>query len=399
MVQHTQTHTKGARRESVAGIASKIAIESRRKSEVGLVGASGGSRGNKVSKSKRGSNSSASGSEALPPSRKTRVNSLPGLSVPISTSGGGRALTREALPPVAQTPSCALTPFESTQIEREDYKNTLTSSASARRGSIGSFTSSSSTMSWYASKLHHKSSFDISECGRLGSLDAHLPSLNLHQYGVDQSNYHRPRHPLSPARSSHSEDEEDSDELGYSYSRRDDRQRQSWGVDSLSLCTLPPLRNLESAGFRSMRLPPISSSSYRPRSISYGCLSNSERYISKARRLSLADLEAPIYETKQVVDHSTQAQQAQFEGIDVSEDEIHALEAFGELWSQGRDIEMDDHRSLPMSKETVIKEECEQLVAPLPGLDNGRRSPRGKDMKFSWLEDHKLNAGIAMELD
>ncbi|KAF9364329.1 hypothetical protein BGX34_001867 [Mortierella sp. NVP85] len=408
MVQHTQTHTKGARRESAAGIASKIAIESRRKSEAGLLGPSGDSRGgNKVSKAKRGSTSSASGSEAHPPSRKTRVNSLPGLSVAITTSSRGRGLAKDALHPVAQTP-CALAPYEtSTQGERADinYKKSQIPSVSARRSSIGSSTNSSSTLSWYASKLHHKSSFDISPYGRPGSLDAHLPPLNLRQYeyAMDQSNYHRPRHPLSPARSSHSEDEEDSDEQGYSSMprpRRDDYQRQSWNgiVDSMSLCTLPPLRNFESSGSQSMRLPSISSSGYRSRSISYGCTPNGEHYASKARRLSLADLEAPIYDTKKVVDHSNQTQQAQLEGVDVSEEEIHALEAFSELWLQGRDIEMDEHQPFT-SKGAVIKNESEQLVPPLPGLDTDRRSPRGEDMELSRLQDNKLTASIAMELD
>ncbi|KAF9988360.1 hypothetical protein BGZ65_006809 [Modicella reniformis] len=407
MVQHTQTHIKGARRESAAGIASKIAIESRRKSEAGLLGTSGGIRGgNKAPKAKRGSISSTSGSEALPPGRKTRVNSLPGLTVAITASGSsrGRDLIKEALPPTARTPSSrALTPYES-KIERED-KNQIPS-ASARRSSIGSSTGPSSTLSWYASKLHHKSGFDITPYGRHESLDAHLPPLNLRQYefAMDQSNCYRPRHPLSPARSSFSEDEEDSDELDYSSrqrSRRDNRQRLSWSgmVDSMNLCTLPPLRSFDKTGSQSTRLPSITLSGYRSRSISYECHPNSERYASKTRRLSLADLETPIYQTKKVVDHSTQTQQAPFEGVDVSEDEIYALEAFSELWSQGRDLEMDDHQCSSMSKGAVIKSEFEQLAPPLPGLDTGRRSPRGEDREFSRLQDSKLIVDIAMELD
>src|SRR5690349_11327561 len=107
MVQHTQTHTKGARRESSAGIASKIAVERRRKSDAGLLepalattaaAASGGSNNNtrpvtKTPKTKRSSISSASGSEAQAATRKNRIHSMPLLNLNLSESNDNHNIT------------------------------------------------------------------------------------------------------------------------------------------------------------------------------------------------------------------------------------------------------------------------------------------------------------------
>ncbi|KAF9344385.1 hypothetical protein BGX26_004432 [Mortierella sp. AD094] len=420
MVQHTQTHTKGARRESAAGIASKIAIESRRKSEAGLLNVpTSSTRGaSKAPKTKRSSISSASGSEAVQASggRKNRLHSMPLANVenlsPVQnkeydlSKGGLTTTTTSSLSPLA--------PYEPSIKDSKRIRKQSQTLPTSRRASMGSSSSSSTTLSWYASKLHHKSSTDSNDqFGRRGSLDTHLMPLNLRQYdyAMDQPSY-RSRHPLSPDRSSHSEDDgEDSDEMDFSVpcSRRDDR-RWPWGgmVNSMNNCTLPPLRASNDAT-QSMRLPSISSSGYRSRSISYEYHPDQPHGL-KSRRLSLADLEAPIYESKKVVDHSIQTQQAQFEGIDVSEDEIHALEAFGELWSQGRAFGKDEPQqqqlesspsppSLSLSKGPVVKSEYDSFEQLVPGLDMGRRSPRRENTGFSRSQDMKLALEMAMDLD
>jgi len=208
------------------------------------------------------------------------------------------------------------------------------------------------------------------------------------------ASFGRPRHPLSPDRSSNSDDEDaedgeeddEEDEMDRSYRpmQQDNRRdRQPWGgmVDSsMDHLTLPPLRGGESGHLHQSngRLPsfghPSSSSRYRSHSLNFDYpphlqhhnnhqhhqqphqhyqhhhreQEHREAYAPKTRRLSLADLETPIQETKKVVhqsfvhggdDASALKAAAAFEGgVDVSEDEIQALEAFGELWSQGRDV-------------------------------------------------------------
>ncbi|KAI8594534.1 hypothetical protein EDD21DRAFT_330232 [Dissophora ornata] len=434
MVQHTQTHTKGARRESAAGIASKIAAESRRKSEAGLLGSSEGARGvSKASKAKRGSTSSISSFEVqqIAATRKSRIHSMPVIAAAAPSSlvdsHRERTLTKET---ASNHHSSRVHAYEASTRTSQDsnkiHKKIPKTLVRGRRASVTSSTSTSS-LSWYASKLHHKPSLDgtsssSSSFGRQGSLDAHLPPLNLRQfeYAMDQSSFRRPRHPLSPDRSSHSEDDDDEDEdsdgMEYSTmqhhhrSRREERQRQQqqqqqhW--DSVALCTLPPLRSPTSSDAHPMRLPSISSSGYRSRSISYECHIEGESYAPKVRRLSVADLETPIYETKKVVDQSIQAQQAQFEGVDVSEKEIYALEAFGELWSQGRDVGMEDLQlsssfSSSSRRASVMKSEFDQ---PVPGLDDRRRSSRGvvgagEDMDFYRPLDSKITMEMTMDLD
>ncbi|KAK5823463.1 hypothetical protein F5H01DRAFT_136720 [Linnemannia elongata] len=423
MVQHTQTHTKGARRESSAGIASKIAVESRRKSDAGLLepalattaaAASGGSNNNtrpvtKTPKTKRSSISSASGSEAQAAARKNRIHSMPLLNLNLSESNDNHNITAIVKEDDSSTPPSPLSgafTSSSNKIQSKDSgkgrKKAKVATVSQRKGSVGSSSSSSTSMSWYASKLHHKSSADhgLGHFGRRGSLDAHLPPLSRYpfEYSMDPSDYHRPRHPLSPERSSHSEDDEDSDDMGSSLSQRSRRHQASWGgmVDSMDNITLPPLRSSEGFSNHSTRLPSITSG-YKTHSGSFGRRHDREPYAPKSRRLSLADLEAPIYKTKKVVDHSIQVHQAKFEGVDVSEDEIQALEAFGELWAQGRDMGMDEvapssstTASSSSALRSVIKSEFSQ---PTPGLDHGRRSPRATDDKdFSLLS-------TAMDLD
>ncbi|KAF9918097.1 hypothetical protein BX616_010247 [Lobosporangium transversale] len=457
MVQHTQTHTKGSRRESVAGIASKIAIESRRKSEAGLLGSQ--TRGaSKVPRSKRNSVSSTSGrdSQTLIGGRRSRVNSLPGLSIALPTDVSGDRDHERIVPKKGSSTGLEFA-STSAKISLKDKSKlreksqTIPASKSLRRGSLESITSTSSTssstaLSWYASKLHHRSSVDVgalggytySQYGRThGNLDAHLPPLNLSQYEYQmdcQPTHHQARHPLSPDRSLHS-DEEEVDDDGINVNSELDYinravhhqywQHHPWGsmVDSTTSqhLTLPPLRENMSSACESLRLPPISSPTfgYRSRSASLGNRSDEELSTndsSKVRRLSLADLETPIYETKKVVDHSIQSEQALFEGVDVSEDEIHALEAFSELWSQGRDVAIDDAASLPtlstqqlsmsrppqaqpyttisvaMKAEPMIQDFKDEVGQVVPGLDTGRRLPRIRS-------DSMFAVDTAMDLD
>ncbi|KAG0207441.1 hypothetical protein BGX28_001322 [Mortierella sp. GBA30] len=458
MVQHTQTHTKGPRRETSAGIAHKIEIDRRRKSEAGLLGSSVGSsgtgarKGGNATKSKRGSVSSVSGSEAHARSttslvRKNRVNSMPVLNTITSSSssssrneGRNSSVMGNDSKKHPSISSSALKPYDDLSMTSQGNnkggksrglsQQSTAPSTSLRKASLGSSSSSSSsTLSWYASKLHHKSSLDqgmsSSFAGSHGTLDAHLPPLNTyaHDYTVvgDQSHYRRrARHPLSPDRSSPSDDDEDEDEgsdetesSATQYSRRNisyrQHQQQMWGgmCDSLENCKLPPLRNSIGDGITSSslsyyptRLPSIMSSSssiHRSQSMSHYHDYRQDRkpYAPKVRRLSLADLETPIHETKKAVDQSIQIHQAKFEGIDVSEDEIHALEAFGELWSQGRDIDTDELPqpqpqprsqsqsqklqssspllfSVPMMVGSEIKSEVEQ---PILSMDDRDRCP------------------------
>ncbi|KAF9950055.1 hypothetical protein BGZ70_001524 [Mortierella alpina] len=422
MVQHTQTHTKGARRETSAGIAHKIEIDRRRKSEAGLLGTPTGPRsGSKVTngaKPKRSSIASMTGPEAHAKStlvRKNRVNSMPVISSAMSSSprGEGRSFTKRDSDSASYVDSSSRHGDDRTTTR----KPSLVRSASMRKGSLGSSSSSSSTLSWYASKLHHKSSLDqgLDGYGRHGNMDAHLPPLNSHVYDYtrEQSRYLRTRHPLSPDRSSSSDDEdEDSDEADSSstqHSRRSSYKHQSWGgmVDSLDSCKLPPLRDpSDSTGSSySTRLPSIMSpSGYRSHSISHhhGYRQDRKPYAPKVRRLSLADLETPIHETKKAVDQSMNIQQAKFEGIDVSEDEIHALEAFGTLWSQGRDVDMDE-QPLPQpqpssSMDPVVKREFQQPTPPeTDGYDD---LPTGRHVKDSeLLTPQEAMSGTHMDLD
>ncbi|KAF9286248.1 hypothetical protein BGZ68_003087 [Mortierella alpina] len=423
MVQHTQTHTKGARRETSAGIAHKIEIDRRRKSEAGLLGTPAGPRsGSKASsaaKPKRSSVSSLTGPEAHAKStltRKNRVNSMPVISSVTTSSsrGEGRTLTKGDADSASR--SYADLSTRNGDDKSRTRKPSLVRSASMRKGSLGSSSSSSSTLSWYASKLHHKSSLDqgMDTYGRHGNLDAHLPPMNsyVHDYTREQSRYQRPRHPLSPDRSSSSDDEdEDSDEAVSSstqHSRRNGYKQQAWGgmVDSLESCKLPPLRNPSdsAASPYATRLPSIMSpSGYRSHSISHhhGYRQDRKPYAPKVRRLSLADLETPIHETKKAVDQSMNIQQAKFEGIDVSEDEIHALEAFGTLWAQGRDVDMDE-QPLPQpqpssSTDAVVKCEFQQPTPPEIGDHDRLPIQHGKDSELLSAQD--TMSGAHMDLD
>ncbi|KAI1317596.1 Up in starvation [Mortierella claussenii] len=457
MVQHTQTHTKGPRRESAAGIASKI--EMRRKSEAVLFVSPPPRAAGKAAKSNRRSSTfSTSGGDVAQDTvggamRKSRVNSMTDVADAASVKGrerdGGAVENGLSASFESTFPSAARSAKDKSKVRKKN-QNSTTSLLPIRRRSLGSSTSTSSTsstaLSWYASKLQHRPNVDsVEHCGlHPGSLGKHLPQQNTgpYEYYMDRQKGHRHgRHPLSPTRSSYSEDEhdDDDDDDDDDYSEETahgcHRQHPVWGGmvnSSLSRrqhLTLPPLRGGESSSSSiTMRLPPISSyNRYRSHSISFDHHSVLPPLDgSRVRRLSLADLDMPIHETKKVVDHSMNAQQAQFEGVDVSEDEIHALEAFGELWSQGREVEMEDlppsftsvssslpplpphcprsslarsFSSLPVSLLDVvksepalmqdIKREIEQVV---PGMDTGRCSPRNK-------EDSKMILDMAMELD
>ncbi|KAF9331686.1 hypothetical protein BG006_005465 [Podila minutissima] len=346
MVQHTQTHTKGARRESSAGIASKIAIESRRKSEAGSP--SGGHTG-KATKTKRGPSSS---SETK--GRKNRVQSMPLLNFG-STKDNSSSLTSVPLSPItgsskSSSPGLSV-PKEDTG--RDKKKN-----------------QASAGVSWYASKLHH--SFDQSlSYGRV-NLD-HLPPLGR-DYMDDCNSYNRSRHPLSPERSSHSEEDDDYEDSHYQSNYR------QWGgmVDSMDV-TLPPLRSSNDS--TSTRLPSIS----RGYSHNMNYMGPEQPIV---RRLSLAELEMPIDESIKSLSQEPEQRVVvlpKHDGVGVSEDELHALEAFGQLWSQGR-----DYVSGP-DDPTLVKIKMEDLSAP--GLDHGRRSPRGDAKGFR--DDSKMT----MDLD
>lgn len=359
MVQHTQTHTKGARRESSAGIASKIAIESRRKSEA--ESPSGGRTG-KACKAKRGS-SSASETKG----RKNRVHSMPMLNFG-STKDNSASLTSVPLSPItgsskSSSPGLSVPKKDSGSVKKKNQPPT------GRRASIASSTSSTSGISWYASKLHH--SFDQSLAYGRHNLD-HLPPLGR-DYMDGRNSYNRSRHPLSPERSSHSEEDDDYEDTRYQSNYR------QWGgmVDSMDV-TLPPLR--PSNDSTSTRLPSIS------RGYSHLNYMGPEQPI--VRRLSLAELEMPIDESIKSLSQEPEQKVVvlpKHDGVGVSEDELHALEAFGQLWSQGRDYVSGPDDS------TLVKIKMEDLSAP--GLDRGRRSPRGD------AKGYRGESKMTMDLD
>ncbi|KAF9107345.1 hypothetical protein BGX29_006553 [Mortierella sp. GBA35] len=346
MVQHTQTHTKSGDAALNDLIAQKIAIETRRKSEAGTAALTRRLSVKIATGTKRGSISSASGAEA--PRRKSRherVQSLPMLN------------------------------------------------------------------SWYASKLHHRPSLDFGLDQRQqfaqgdnhgdvnydGGTQAHMSAASLPpiQYPFlpnfnnnnNSSSYSQARHPMSPAYSSHS-DEVDSDDAGVlikteqfvpSHPLAPIHPLDHYKIEPLDDCTLPPLRTTLFLPEAQTRLPSITQQSrYRSHSIGF----NATNYVSepyptfKTRRLSLVDLNTPIQQANKTANlHQPQVPVDQrVNGVDVSEDELRALEAFGELWSQGRDVEMSEgNRSLTPRANT------ESGPGPYPsthapGPDVGRRT-------------------------
>ncbi|KAF9974244.1 hypothetical protein BGZ73_002389 [Actinomortierella ambigua] len=452
MVQHTQTHTKGPRRESSAGIASKIALESRRKSEANML-ASG--RAPKGSRAKRSSVSSSSGADSSR-GRKSRIQSMP-----MIYNGDGRtdrqgsldrtssrsSSTRAPPSPISSSDS----PPRNQSPSRTAHRSSMDRAYRTRRGSLDSGSGSQgpssagsgpSTMSWYASMLHQQPStslYRIDSTDRYGfggqinpTLPPPVPNLQPQHYPhdpfqevsrrfsldpsmLDTQMYHRPRHPLSPDRS----EDDDSDENNRSF----DQMRHGGMVDSIDNITLPPLRSPSLAPSLPMRLPSLAQTYNSPTSAYHSLRRSSlasshggdeytggcENSIGRTRRLSLADLDAPITETKKVVHMSTdtvqQSKPAPCEGgVEVSEDEIQALEAFGELWSQGRGMEVDSHETSPQPsqpfEQTPPTQQLQQQIpappllfkgpnrdqlanvmkaeftAPAPGIDHSRRAPR-----------------------
>ncbi|KAG0299614.1 hypothetical protein BGZ98_009902 [Dissophora globulifera] len=441
MVQHTQTHTKGAHRESTEGIANKIAIESRRKSEAGLLGGSTLRRASSIKslKSKRGSFSSGSGSESPQKGRHERMASMPMLNMTAvnSATGTKRSSTpslASPVTPVTPMPSSPLSPIKQTR----PRSKTLTketgggrirkrqSSIRRRRGSLESSVPHAGGESWYASKLHHRPSLDfgldqhrfftgMNHRHDVNPLDSHAAAFH------EQSMFSRLRHPLSPELSPHSDDI-DSDDGGISSNHHhqhpppaDDYAEALQGVDpALDNCTLPPLRTSSFVPENKPRLPSISYGRLRSQSINSGSSGSSGNSHSngstdhlftepypllarhQTRRLSLVDLNAPIQQAQQATNHSlVQPHTGQTPGgVDVSEDEVKALEAFGQLWSQGRDVEMSsgERRSAataagmkgsrmktefvtdsPHVESTVVAGAPARENAPVPGPDFGRR--------------------------
>ncbi|KAF9404395.1 hypothetical protein BGZ94_004204 [Podila epigama] len=443
MVQHTQTHTKGARRESSVGIASKIAAESRRKSDAGLLSSTSssgrGATAGKVTKAKRGSVSSGpANADVKTGGRKKRIQSMPMLNFtspkedntlsPSSTSSSMAVpLSPVTASSKSSSPSSYASKKNSGRIKKDQTSLSSTSSSSpyvpiGRRASIASSTGSSicSGMSWYASKLHHSFDDGLSQYGRGINLDSRLPPLGNGRGGYMDQGYNRSRHPLSPERSLHSEDDDegsydDNDDMQFQHQHRDDRYRAQWGgmVDSMDHVTLPPLQSSTDSYTLPTRLPSISSTGY---SSHYN--NGVDRIAPAVRRLSLAELEMPIVESTMTTlgqptqeHHSLPRQDypeaihplAKEEGVDVSEDELHALEAFGRLWSQGRVYSgmpaMAQQSDLDPSNAMMVRVKTEQPDLLAPGLDHGRRSPRGnRDTMHHHLVDESKST-MAMDVD
>jgi hypothetical protein len=157
---------------------------------------------------------------------------------------------------------------------------------------------------------------------------------------------------MSPAYSSHS-DEADSDDTGVLIKTEPyapTHPLEHYKIEPMEDCTLPPLRTTLFLPDAQARLPSITHQNSRNRSRSIGF--NTINYLPvepypslKTRRLSLVDLNTPIQQANKAAVHQVQngePGEQRMSGVDVSEDEMRALEAFGELWSQGRDVEMSE---------------------------------------------------------
>ncbi|KAG0236770.1 hypothetical protein BGX31_003806 [Mortierella sp. GBA43] len=445
MVQHTQTHTKGAHPEAAEEIANRIAMESRRKSEAGLLGGSGVRRTNSIKslKAKRGSISSASGSESpQKASRHERMRSVPMLNMTAANTDKGSSTP---VLPSPVTPSSA-PPLSPKRQTRQRSKTVIGKETTgkirkrqglirSRRGSLESSVAHTTTESWYASKLHHRPSLDY-------GLDQHafytgmerghdvnyregsqLPPVNY--YSASQESpfgHHRhqsspfllPRHPLSPEHSLPSDDMDSDDgsvhghhdqhpsgdDFGMGFSMEPHHSTDPLLDD----CTLPPLRHSMYSIETKPRLPSISYNRLRSQSITSGATTSypedDPSYFAnsnKTRRLSLVDLNAPIQEANVAAHHSMLPHSGHTPGgVDVSEDEIKALEAFGQLWSQGRDMETNDCRGSTTTPR--VKSEFAPYEAPVPGPDIGRRLV---PTAFDDVEDYKPchHSSPAMHLD
>ncbi|KAF9927556.1 hypothetical protein FBU30_003063 [Linnemannia zychae] len=420
MVQHTQTHTKSGDAALNELIAQKIAMETRRKSEAGGNASLSRRLSVKATGAKRGSISSASGSEA--PGRKSRherVQSLPMLNVMTDLHH------RSSSPALPSPTTPSSSSFHSPKRRSKGVRSLGRESGRIHKRSQGATKPRSgsleankdiSTESWYASKLHHRPSFDYgmdqqyaqfsqSEYNYGGvkydtNVQAHMPTTHFQQYHQQQvpsvqysvvPNHSRgnspafgqPRHPMSPAYSSHSDDM-DSDDAGVMIKTEQyvpSSPLDHYKIEPLDNCTLPPLRTTLFLPEAQARLPSITYQSGRHRSRSIGF--NATNYLPatsypslKTRRLSLVDLNAPIQQANKTAIYQTQNSNPvdqRMGGVDVSEDEMRALEAFGQLWSQGRDVEMSAAEPNSNRSMTPRGNGFYTAPTPVPGPDFGRR--------------------------
>ncbi|KAF9907985.1 hypothetical protein EC991_010333 [Linnemannia zychae] len=429
MVQHTQTHTKSGDAALNEQIAQRIALETRRKSEAGGNATLGRRLSIKATGAKRNSISSASGSES--PRRKSRherVQSLPVLNV--MTDPHHRSSSPALPSPVTPSNSSPLSPKKRSKgvksLGRESGRIHKKSQGVAKPRSGSLEAKDISVESWYASKLHHRPSLDYGmdqhfahfsqgdhnyggDVNYDGSAQAHLPAPHFQHYQQHQlppvqysalsnydhlnnnssSSYAQPRHPMSPAYSSHS-DEADSDDAGVLIKSEPfvpTRPLEHYKMEPMEDCTLPPLRTTLFLPEAQARLPSITHQNSRFRSRSIGF--NATNYLApepypslKTRRLSLVDLNAPIQQANKAAAHQAQSSgpgEQRVNGVDVSEDEMRALEAFGELWSQGRDVEMSEagtnsnNNTESMTPRGSIGPGPYPVSTHAPGPDVGRR--------------------------
>jgi len=216
-----------------------------------------------------------------------------------------------------------------------------------------------------------------------------VPSVQypiLPNYNNNSSTFGQPRHPMSPAYSSHSDDV-DSDDAGVLIKTEPfvpSHPLDHYKVEPIEDCTLPPLRTTLFLPEAQARLPSIThqNSRFRSRSIGFNATNYlpTEPYTSlKTRRLSLVDLNAPIQQANKAAAHQAQSGapiDQRVSGVDVSEDEMRALEAFGQLWSQGRDVEMNEagaNNNRSMTPHGSIGPGPYHVSTHAPGPDVGRR--------------------------
>ncbi|KAG0032770.1 hypothetical protein BGZ82_006401 [Podila clonocystis] len=351
MVQHTQTHTKGAPPDFSEGVAHKIALETRRKSEAGLITPT------RASKTKRASTHGSPSKEASIP--------VSALNVDVSSSSMAMYTPSSQSPLLASSASPSSPVAHDHQVKHKrslSKKSAKRSPGHLRTGSLEAPARNRPAETWYASKLHHRPSLDYGldmYAQRNRGLDAHLPPMNYTQgphpldpfvphplslEGPPMQRAHRSQGPY-PLPHHHASDPSDN--------------------------TLPPLRSVMLPPEQT-RLPSIAGR-FRSQSINFEYAHAPQPDALRSRRLSLVDLESPIQDATQAVNHSIAAPPVK-ESVGVSEDEIQALEAFGELWSRGRGKAQPSQPS---------QHESAQVA---PGLDHGRRPIGPLDAYYGSME-------------
>ncbi|KAF9427649.1 hypothetical protein BGZ94_004483 [Podila epigama] len=408
MVQHTQTHTKGPHPESSEEIAQKIALETRRKSEAGLLGAGtgAGAGGRGMSKAAKRLSGSGSPPKETVATRQTRAQSIPSLVINNTRNASSKVSYSPTSESSQHTSPTDIYDLRHKSVKRAASKKSLRrvsvpASGHHRTGSLEAPSPKPPVETWYASRLHHRPSLDYgldmharrSAAMTMGNrdLDTHLPPL--HPYPQSQAHGFAAAspHPFSIEKNhvppaAHQEpaygaiQETVPETVPAYWNSQTPSQALYRDSPTTDSCTLPPLRTGHVLAEPQTRLSNIVNGRYRSQSMSFDPAYGAPASYHRTRRLSLVDLETPIQEATMAVHHSVMASSQMTtlkpeNGVDVSEDEMQALQAFGELWSRGRDKQsLGQHplqrHSTPPGDAGVYEATTQESV---PSLDHGHR--------------------------